>query len=145
MKNKFLIILTILLVFASLSLASCGKSDEKIVTDIRFVVYENEENGQTTDMISFYMTSDIEPFGTWQYNVSGLKNLSVFHESDESNEYGNFLDKGEASYKTLILKPTSVGVDTLSFALENGETRDYKIDITKDKNGIFKIKAELLK
>lgn len=130
------------MIFTSLFLASCGKSDEKIETDMRFVVYEHEESEQITDMISFYMTSDIEPLGRWQYDASGLKNLSVFHESEETNDYGNFLDGGEASYKTLILKPISVGVDTLSFSLENGEKRDYTLIVSKDENGILRIKAE---
>lgn len=144
MKKRILtLFLTLILVFASFSLASCEKSKTNtILTETRFVVYENDETAQKTDMISFYMTSDVEPYGKWQYDVSGLKHLFVFYEAEDGGEYGTFFDGGEASYKTLILKPASEGEDIVTFSLENGEKNEYSVKVSKDKDGIFRVKAE---
>lgn len=145
MKKRFFALISVFLfIVSSFSLASCGERENTILTNTRFVVYENAETAKKTDMISFYVTSDVKPFGVWEYDVSGLKSLAVFHETEETNDYGTFFDGGVASYKTLILKPVAEGEDTVTFSLENGRKDVYNVSVKKDENGIFRIKAELI-
>lgn len=138
------LILTAFLILSSFLLVSCEENDYTIITNTRFVVYENDETADITDMISFYLTSDIKPYGKWSYDASGLKSFAVFHEADDDVEYGSFWDGGEASYKTLILKPVAEGEETITFTLEKGEKQEYRIKAAKDEDGIFRIEAELI-
>ena len=117
-------------------LTSCN-NDLDVVTDVKYSVYENDGS----DMISFYMTSDIDPYGIWEYTIGDSDIFEVFHTSDETKEYGNLFEKREASYPTLILKPKSEGKATVSFSLTSSEeTREYNIEVTKDTSGILRIK-----
>ena len=137
-KSVLLIFFAIVL---CLSLTACGQ-DKDIVTEVRFTSYEN--NG--SDIISFYMTSDVKPFGVWEYALSDSKMFETFHESEETNDYGTFGLGGTASYKTLVLKPISEGNATVSFNLTEGDKKqEFSIAIKKDDSGILRIKCDEIK
>ncbi len=138
MKKILAFILVIVFCF---SISGCG-NDKDIVTEVRFTVYENSGR----DMVSFYMTSDVEPFGVWNVSIPESSGFKVFHESDETNDYGTFGMGGSASYKTLILEPVTEGETTVSFALSKGDkTQEFNLKVTKDDSGMLRIKCTEVK
>ncbi len=123
-----------------MSLVSCGNEAE-IETEVRYSVYENDG----IDTVSFYMTSDINADGEWEYEIGDSDLFEIFHTSEETNEIGNFFNKTEASYKTLVLKPLSEGKTVITFSLDRkSEIFEYNVAITKDSSGIFRVKIERL-
>ncbi len=137
-KSIIFILVTILLCF---SLTACGE-DKDIVTEVKFTVYENDG----VDFISFYMTSDVDPLGVWEYNISDNKMFETFLETEETNDYGTFGLGGTASYKTLVLKPASEGSATISFNLTEGDQKkEFSLKVAKDDSGIIRIKCEEIK
>lgn len=125
MKRKFICILAALLLVVSL--AGCG-SDLEVEAEIKYSVYENDG----ADKVSFYLTSDIEKDGKWQYTLDGLTNLAVFETNTQTAE-------DIAEYTTIILKPVGEGEETLSFTLNDGRVCEYLVKIKKDSSGIFRI------
>ncbi len=129
-------ILTLFALVLCLGVTSCG-TDVSVNTEVRNSIYEIKES----DMISFYMTSDVKPNGVWDYSIEGSI-FEIFDETEETKKYGTF-GRQSASYKTLILRPTEEGEAKITFVLQKtGETKEYNLAVTKDENGIFRIKAE---
>ena len=138
MKTKTLsFALALFFLLSAFVLTSCGNEDE-IVTEVRFTVYDNGDG----DMISFYMTSDTEPYGVWESSVENAQLFETFHSSNETNDYGLLGWGGTASYKTLVLKPVSEGETVVSFKLTEGD-KNYKFSVKTVKNDDkFKIEAK---
>lgn len=130
MIMKKLISLTLAVLFC-ICLTSCGEDEAttNVDAEIKYSVYENEGS----DMASFYLTSDIEKDGQWEFSHQELKTLSLAHDLDEL--------QNDAYYRTLIFKPNSEGEDVLTFTLANGTSREYLIKVSKDDAGIFRIKV----
>lgn len=123
--KKFIYILAALLLIVSL--AGCG-NDLEVEAEIKYSVYENDG----ADKVSFYLTSDIEKDGKWQYTLDGLTNLAVFETNTQTAE-------DIAEYTTIILKPVGEGEETLSFTLNDGRICEYLVKVKKDNAGILRI------
>jgi hypothetical protein len=68
--------------------------------------------------------------------------FETFAETEETKEYGT-MGSQSANYKTLILKPTEEGSAKITFILEKtGEKKEFDLTVSKDENGILRIKAE---
>lgn len=130
MIMKKLISLTLAVLFC-ICLTSCGEDEAttNVDAEIKYSVYENEGS----DMVSFYLTSDIEKDGQWEFSHQELKTINLAHDLDELQD--------DAYYRTLIFKPKAEGEDTLTFTLANGTSREYLITVSKDDAGIFRIKV----
>lgn len=142
MKNRVIALLFVIFsLFSCCVFCSCGNEDE-IVTDVKFTIHSTEENGT---LISFYMTSDTEPMGFWEYSLENEEIFSEFFFNEQTNEYG-FLGKGGiGSYKTLILKPIKEGTTSISFNLTKGEKK-YSFSLTaKEEDGKLVISASEIK
>ncbi len=124
MKRRFIFL--ILAMLFCIVLTSCGEEID-VVTEARYSVYENEGS----DMISFYMTCDIDKDGKWIYSKDGLKCFDVYLETEETNE--------NAHFQTLILKPTKEGEADVILSLEDGRYCEYIVTVKKDDNGILRI------
>ena len=83
-------------------------------------------------MVSFYLTSDIELEGQWEFSHENLKTLTLAHDLDELQE--------DAYFRTLIFKPIAEGEDIIAFNLTNGIKHEYVVTVSKDEAGIFRIK-----
>ena len=129
MKRIISLTLAILLCFA---FTACKKEKIDFKTEVKYSVYEQVEGDKVFDMVSFYMTSDKKNEGLWEYSAEELSCLSVYHETDSTEQ--------NVSYRTLILKAESEGTEKLSFSL-NGEALEYLIKITKDDKGVLRIKV----
>ena len=129
MKNRiFAFLLATVFIFSAFALSSCGKDDD-IVTEVRFTCYDNGEG----DMVSFYMTSDVNSFGKWEYSIENKEIFDIFMDSEQTDDYGLFGWGGTASYRTLILNPTDEGESTVSFNLTDGNMKyDFSVKVTKD-------------
>lgn len=112
-----------------IALTSCGEEID-VTTEIRYSVYENEGS----DMVSFYMTCDIDKDGKWIYSKDGLTCLNVYLETEETKE--------NAHFQTLILKPTKEGEADVIFSLEDGRYCEYIVTVAKDDNGVLRIKVK---
>lgn len=122
----------LLAVLFCICLTSCG-DDIEVDTEVKYTVYENEGS----DMISFYMSSDVNQSGEWEYSLSEIKCFDVFYESAE--------EKSNASYKTLILKPNAETEEaiTIGFTLTESDGRqEFKVSVKKDENGILRITVD---
>lgn len=130
------LLLTLFALVICLGVTSCG-TDISVETGVKNTVYELDGS----DMISFYMTSDVKPFGVWDYSLDGNV-FETFAETEETKEYGT-MGSQSANYKTLILKPTEEGSAKITFILEKtGEKKEFDLTVSKDENGILRIKAE---
>ena len=130
------LLLTLFALVICLGVTSCG-TDINVETGVKNTVYELDGS----DMISFYMTSDVKPFGVWDYSLDGGV-FETFAETEETKDYGA-LGSRSANYKTLILKPTEEGSAKITFILEKtGEKKEFDLTVTKDENGILRIKTE---
>lgn len=129
MKNRiFTLFLALIFIFSAFALSACGKEDD-IVTEVRFTCYDNGEG----DMVSFYMTSDVKPFGKWEYSIENQEIFDIFMDNEQTDDYGLFGWGGTASYRTLILKPTGEGEASLSFNLTDGEMKyNFTVKVTMD-------------
>ena len=129
MKNRILaFLLAPVFIFSAFALSSCGKDDD-VVTEVRFTCYDNGEG----DMVSFYMTSDVNSFGKWEYSIENKEIFDIFMDSEQTDDYGLFGWGGTASYRTLILNPTDEGESTVSFNLTDGNMKyDFSVKVTKD-------------
>ncbi len=129
MKNRiFAFLLATVFIFSAFALSSCGKDDD-VVTEVRFTCYDNGEG----DMVSFYMTSDVNSFGKWEYSIENKEIFDIFMDSEQTDDYGLFGWGGTASYRTLILNPTDEGESTVSFNLTDGNMKyDFSVKVTKD-------------
>ncbi len=140
MRNRiFTFSLALIFILSAFALSACGKEDD-IVTEVRFTCYDNGDG----DMISFYMTSDVKPFGKWDYSIENQELFDIFMDSEQTDDYGLFGWGGTASYRTLILKPINQGEGTVSFKLSDGDM-DYtfSVNVTKDsETEKFKIDAK---
>lgn len=125
------LICLILAVLFCICLTSCGEDEIQADAEIKYSVYENEGS----DMVSFYLTSDIEKDGQWEFSHQELKTVNLAHDLDELQD--------NAYYRTLIFKPKAEGEDILTFTLANGTAREYLIKVSKDDAGIFRIKVDL--
>ena len=142
MKNRVVaLLLVIFSLFSCCVFCSCGNEDE-VVTDVKFTIHSTEENGT---LISFYMTSDTEPMGVWEYSLENEEIFSEFFFNEQTNEYGFLGRGGVASYKTLILKPIKEGTSSISFNLTKGEKK-YSFSLTaKEEDGKLVISASEIK
>jgi hypothetical protein len=130
------LLLTLFALVICLDVTSCA-TEINVETGVKNSVYELDGS----DMISFYMTSDAKPFGVWDYSLDGNV-FETFAETEETKDYGNF-GSDQANYRTLILKPTEEGSAKITFILEKtGEKKEFDLTVTKDENGILRIKAE---
>ena len=115
-----------------LTLSSCSLKKDDFETDITYTVY----NLGGSDMVSFYLTSDKEVYGVWEYDTATLTCLEINFVSDENT------GDDDASRITLALKPIKAGKDTLSFSLSSGgskiKPRTFNLEVTEE-NGNFKI------
>ena len=125
------LICLILAVLFCICLTSCGDPEIQADAEIKYSVYENEGS----DMVSFYLTSDIEKDGQWEFSHQELKTVNLAHDLDELQD--------NAYYRTLIFKPKAKGEDILTFTLANGTAREYLIKVSKDDAGIFRIKVDV--
>lgn len=123
---KKLISLTLAVLFC-ICLTSCGEDEIQAEADIKYSVYENEG----TDMVSFYLTSDIEKDGQWEFSHQDLTTINLAHDLDELQD--------NAYYRTLIFKPIAEGEEELQFSLTNGTSQCYTVNVSKDDSGIFRI------
>ena len=136
-KRIFVLTLAIIFIFSAVSLTSC--QEDEITTEVRFTCYDNGDG----DMVSFYMTSDLKPFGTWEYSIENKEIFEVFLDNEQTNDYGLFGWGGTASYRTLVLKPIDQGESDISFNLTNGDMKyKFSVKITKD-NETDKYKIEV--
>ena len=84
-------------------------------------------------MVSFYMTSDVNSFGKWEYSIENKEIFDIFMDSEQTDDYGLFGWGGTASYRTLILNPTDEGESTVSFNLTDGNMKyDFSVKVTRD-------------
>ena len=90
MKNRiFALFLALIFIFSAFALSACGKEDD-IVTEVRFTCYDNGEG----DMVSFYMTSDVKPFGKWEYSIENQEIFIVHGDcEDEARLIGEEVKK----------------------------------------------------
>lgn len=142
MKSKTIILLlAVLFIFSCIVLSGCG-TGEDIVTEVRYTAYDNGDG----DLISFYMTSDIDSYGKWEYSLDNSDMFTYFFDSEKTEDFGIFGKDGTVSYRTLILEPIAEGETTISFSLTQGETEyQFSIKVEKDENGLMRIKAEEIK
>lgn len=115
-----------------LTLSSCSLKEDDFKTDITYTVY----NLGGSDMVSFYLTSDKEVYGVWEYDTATLTCLEINFVSDENT------GDDDASRITLALKPIKAGKDTLSFSLSSGgskiKPRTFNLEVA-EVDGNFKI------
>lgn len=138
MIMKKIICLILITAFIAVLLTSCGENED-IVTNVKFSVYES--NG--SDMISFYTTSETEINGKWEYSLDNSQILTVFHDTESEETFGKLFEKKTASYRTIIFQPVAEGEANISFKTSKGESEySFKLTVTKDKEGILRIKGE---
>lgn len=115
-----------------LTLSSCSLKEDDFETDITYTVY----NLGGSDMVSFYLTSDKEVYGVWEYDTATLTCLEINFVSDENT------GDDDASRITLALKPIKAGKDKLSFSLSSGgskiKPRTFNLEVA-EVDGNFKI------
>lgn len=107
-------------------LTSCSKTLE-VETGIKYSVYENDGK----DMVSFYLTSDVDRDDVWKYDLKNIEALKV--------EFINTTTESNASYITVALSAKAEGEDILTFTLDNGTEKEFLVKCKKDDNGVLRI------
>ncbi len=122
MKKILTLFLTVILAF---SFCSC-KEDIDLQTGVTYSAYSKDESGSIENYVSFYMTSNKETEGVWEYTIEGD---DIFETIDDNEENKEFKD-GIANYKTLILKAKAEGCADITFSLGSAK-RSYSIVVDK--------------
>lgn len=107
-------------------LTSCSKTLE-VETGIKYSVYENDGK----DMVSFYLTSDVDRDDVWKYDLKNIEALKV--------EFIDTTTESNASYITVALSAKAEGEDILTFTLDNGTEKEFLVKCKKDDNGVLRI------
>jgi uncharacterized cupredoxin-like copper-binding protein len=124
MKTKILSVF--MAVLFCICLTSCSKTLE-VETGIKYSVYENDGK----DMVSFYLTSDVDRDDVWKYDLKNIEALKV--------EFINTTTESNASYITVALSAKAEGEDILTFTLDNGTEKEFLVKCKKDGNGVLRI------
>lgn len=124
------------LAMLALCLTSCADSED-VECGIDYSVFSLGED----DRIGFYVTDEAKY--EWEYElISGQ--LDVVYTSSEEKSFGLFGIKGTYCYYTVIFDPVSVGGVEIEFHRKNGlgSPVTFELEITEDKDGNLRIKAE---
>ncbi len=130
MKRIFMVLMAAML---TLSFCSCKKKID-LETGVTYSTYVLEENGKKESYASFYMTSNKETEGVWEYEIKGDDILEII----ESNEENKDMKGGVANYKTLIVKAIEQGNADITFTLGD-EQFTYSVNSDKTAENVYTI------
>ncbi len=101
----------------TISFCSC-KEKIDLNTGVTYRTYTMGEGSGVESYASFYMTSNKETEGVWEYTIEGDDAIKII----ESNETNKEMKGGIANYKTLVVKATSQGFVDITFKLGDRKT-----------------------